>query len=445
MRTTTTILAVFVALVLVSPHSLGAGERQNGGVTRTYDVYDFFWYSADDNAGEGGTLKARAESLVDLVKETIEPGKWEGPGAAYAMEAKDARLVVTAPEPVHAMLAELLRQLRETAAVQGVSLDCHFILADEPFLKRHWPAALNRKGPGASVRGITLLQARAILDAARETPGVVVLPAPPLPLYAYPTSFLIGEERRLKLWQIGGGANVEVARPSGLSLAVEAIAGPRLVTLDLMARSATLDAMPGGTFEEVEGLYHGTFALERSGGFLVRAPLVRAKLAGVREVEGAGQEIVREATAEQSDPPRYLLVVGTVRTQSAAELTLLAGARVAQSVADRFGGAPDAPPPPPRPGERPPPPVPPGPPERSTRVFDLRPLLLGPEQGPARAAARAKRLERVMAKVKAAVGDNPERLREQNGQLIVTALPQAYEKITAVLDELAKERVVEPE
>jgi hypothetical protein len=164
----------------------------------------------------------------------------------------------------------------------------------------------------------------------------------------------------------------------------------------------------------------------------------------VREAaDGTGTKVVREPTAEQSNPPRFLLVVGTLRTMSNEELTLLAGPREAKTVGERFVDF-DAPPPPP-PSARPVPPPPPAPPELSSRVFDLRPLLLGPEQGAARAAARAKRLERVMARIKVVVGNNAERMRELSGQLIVTALPQEYKKINAVVDELGNERLVEPE
>jgi hypothetical protein len=463
---------VLAALFVTSqnPHPASAAQERPKderpkGVTRTYDLYDFFWYTEDgsDSQDTQGTRKALSDSLVSLVKETVEPGTWEGADAVNSVEERDGRLIVTAPTGVHASLDNILGQLRESTMVQGVSLDCHFILADEAFLKGHAPAALARKQTGASVRGIGPFKAKSIVEAARETPGVVVVPAPPLPLYSLSQSMLIGEERKLKLPRIGPnkGAEdkadaVEVSRPAGLSMAVSAIAGARRVTLDLTARSGTLEAGAGeggapGGFDETEGLFHGTFAVERSGAFLVRAPLVRAKLAGVRGGAGAGKEaqdqdteVVREVAAAQPDPPRYLLIVGTVRSMTPAELTLLAGARVAKLIEGRFGGdeapAPKLPAPP---GVVPPPPPPPRLPAQSTRVYDLRALLLGSERGAERAPARAKRLEQVMARLKAAINDDKVPLRETYGQLIVTAGPTVYERITAVLDELSAERLVE--
>jgi hypothetical protein len=446
-------IAILGAVLLAAANPLQAqpADQRAKGDTRTYDVFDLLWYSADGDDPNGrATRKSASESLVRIVTESIEPRTWEGPNATNTIEEKDGRLIVTAKLQVHIALARMLRQFRETPALQGVSLDCHFIIAEEAFLKLRAPATLERKEPGASVRGIDALKARSILEAARETPGVVVMPVPPLPLYHLPSSLLIGEERRLRLPRLGAdkGAAVEVMRPAGLSLSVCAVAGARYVTLDLMARSSTLEVLPsaGGTpgwIDEIEGLYHGTFAVERSGTFLVRAPLVRAKLAGVRQPEGelkngeagaAGQEAVREVAAAQSDPPRYLLLVGTVRPMSIEEVTVLAGRRVAMQVNQQFpelGASPAAQPTPPTP-------------VKSTRVYDLRALLLGSEPGPQRAPARAKRLEQVLARVKEVVpADAP--LREQNGLLIITAMPRDFAKISTILDELSAQRLVQPE
>ena len=442
MRTTFAVSVATVGAFLFSASALGQ--------TRTYDILDLVWYSTGDE-GDGGTpRRTPSEEVVDLFKRALEPGTWDGPGAANRIEVRDGRLVVTAPQRVQGDIANILGQLRQSTTVQGVSLDCQFILADEPFLKRHAPAALERGEEGASVRGLGPLKARSLVEAARATEGVVVLPAPPMPLYSMRTSLLLGHDRRLQLPRLdsersdAGGASVEVVRPMGMSLSVEAVAGARHVTLDLMARGNSLEGM-----DELEGLYHGTFAVERSGAFLVLSPLVRAKLTGVRGSGTNATEVVREVVAAQSDPPRYLLVVGTVRSMTPAEVTLLAGERVAAVVEERLHGTPDdaAPPAPaPPPGAvaaAPPKPV--QLPGMSTRAFDLRALLMGSERGPERAKARAKRVEQVMARVKEALGDVKLPLRQEHGLLIVSAMQHQYDKISAVLDELSAERLVEPE
>jgi hypothetical protein len=93
----------------------------------------------------------------------------------------------------------------------------------------------------------------------------------------------------------------------------------------------------------------------------------------------------------------------------------------------------------------PPPPPPPRLPAQGTRVYDLRALLLGSERGAERAPARAKRVEQVMARIKAAVADEKVPMKEVSGQLIVTAGPTVYARIRAVLDEMSAERLVEAE
>lgn len=478
-------------LVLANPHPAPAAQAEPAAAAkaeeeppksppRTYDVYDILWYS-EDGSDEGipgdDTRKARSDAVVNLFKETIAPDSWVGPDAANTIEERDGRLIVTADESVHAFVVDILRQLRETSLVQGVSLDCHFILADEAFLKRHAPGALSRREPDGSVRGISPLKARQIVEAARGVPGVVVIPAPPIPLYSLRTSVLLGEERRIVLPRLataGGpadaGAPVEVSRPVGMGLAVEAVADQRHVTLDLMVRCGSLEAVGGadgkpGGFDEVEARLHDAFAMERSSAFVARAPLVRAKLA-VREAEPgpaangagegasarpAGREVVRETSAEQSDPPRSLLVVGTLRPMSVGELTLLAGPVVAKRVSERFVETPRNPPPPPPapPGlVPPPPPAPPPEPIRGiSRAYNIRGLLLGPERGLGRAAARAKRLEHVMARVKEAVPDQGKEVnvRETYGHLIVTGQPHHADKVGAVIKELTAERLIDPE
>src|SRR4051812_43490076 len=92
-------VVLFAALFLASSNprrASAADERPKDehpkderpkGVTRTYDLYDFFWYTEDgaDSEGDQGTRQALSESLVGLLKETVEPGTWDGAGAANSV------------------------------------------------------------------------------------------------------------------------------------------------------------------------------------------------------------------------------------------------------------------------------------------------------------------------------------------------------------------------
>src|SRR5688572_8428835 len=87
-----------------------AGEA--AGATRTYDVFDFFWYAGDgDGDGSDGSRKRRSDEILRLIKETIEPGSWEGPDAANKIEERDYRLVVTGTFETHSQLKSILTQL----------------------------------------------------------------------------------------------------------------------------------------------------------------------------------------------------------------------------------------------------------------------------------------------------------------------------------------------
>ena len=438
------------------------------GATRTYDVFDFFWYAGDgsDDDGGDGSRKRRSDELLRLIKETVEPGSWEGPNAANKIEERDYRLVVTGTFETHSQLKSILSQLRESTMVQGVSLDCQFILADETFLSEHAPGSLRRKDDGATARSVGLLKAKSIVEVARETTGVVVVPAPPLPLYSVPKSVLIGEDRPIKLPRLRADGSVddkagaaEVSRPAGMSLSVQAVAGEKYVTLALKAGSRTIDLAPapgadaGASFEEIEAVFEDTFAVERTGAFVVRAPLVRAKLAGVRNPGGAGEEVVRQVEPAPAGAQRHLLLVGTVRPMTSAEVTLLAGARVAHLVDDRYRDydAEDAiaaaqPPPGAPPGVAPQPPAPQPAPQvtRSTRLFDVRGLLFGTERGAERREARAQRMQEILARLKGAIGEDVP-LRTGQNWVIVSAMPADYLKVRAVIDELWSDRLLEPE
>src|SRR5687768_17132734 len=90
------------------PAAAKAEEEPPKSPTRTYDVYDILWYTEDgSDEGTAGddSRRARSDAVVDLFKETIAPGSWDGPDAANSIEERDGRLIVTADETIHALVA----------------------------------------------------------------------------------------------------------------------------------------------------------------------------------------------------------------------------------------------------------------------------------------------------------------------------------------------------
>lgn len=458
-------------------------------VEQAYDIHDMLWAAGNGTADDGrdDTRHALVEQITDLLRETVDPDAWEN-GSATLRE-HDGRLLVKASPAIHVSIASLLDQFRDgPAGVQGISLDCQFIIADEAFLKREIPEILKplpREGDGDTtrpadasltpgVRAIGPFKARQLAEAARvavrRTGAVVVVPAV-MPLYYMNTSFTHGEELALKLPLFGGDTkqlaaaaaatrpSVEIKRPIGMSLSVRGAYDTRYVTLDLSARHAELDAKTDGTYVELEAAYRETFTVERSGAFIACAPLTRARLSGVRESDGGAagavrREVAREpvAPAEQPDPRRFMLLVGTARVMTSAEVTLLAGELVARVLSERetekadlLPAAPAALPPGP-PGIPPAPPPPPQPPDNgeSTRVYNAAGLLLGSEPDGERQAARAKRLKRVLDAITKATGQETH-VRELAGQIIATARRSEHAKIYSLLNEMIEAQVLRPQ
>ena len=108
----------------------------------------------------------------------------------------------------------------------------------------------------------------------------------------------------------------------------------------------------------------------------------------------------------------------------------------------------EGPPPPPQPGEPPRPPVKIPEPDVSTQtwVIDASPLLLGPEPDEQTAAARAKRLQRVMARLREVLGDAKEApMRELQGRLIMTAPQGTLLKVSKAVKTMTAELLLDPE
>jgi hypothetical protein len=463
---------VVLGLILMVTGSAPATfAAEVGAVEQIYDVHDLIWTGGPGSAQdfESKSRHELVQDVIKLIRETVEPDAWDE-GRATVRE-RDGRLVVNAQPAVHTSLVNIFEQLREgVSCVQGITLDCQFIVADAGFVGREFPELLKPTAadvkPG--VRAVGALKARQLAEAARgpaaaQSGAVISVPAA-LPLYFMQSSFSHSTENAFKLPLLVGTSNkadasrgaVEVRRPVGMSLSVHAAYDTRYVTLDLSTRHCELDAKPGGAVEELEAAYRGTFTVERSGAFVVCAPLVRARLVGVRESDGpAGvrREVVREAVAaaEQPNPARFLLLVVTARAMSPAEVTLLAGAHVAQIVSEREAGHADLLQPAALPAARPagpgvPPAPPPQPPDNSesSRVYNIAGLLLGSEPDAERPAARAKRLQRVLDAITKQTGDRAH-LRELGGQLIVTARPPDHLKVYSLLTTMMQAQVLRPE
>jgi hypothetical protein len=443
-----------------------ADDEEGGGITRVYDVHDCLWIAGtgeDPAAGGDGTKtrKALSAELIKLLTETVEPGSWIPQGGTSFIAEHDGRITIRTDAGTHATLADILSQLRESTPIQGVALDCQLVIADKAFVDKHAPGVTKPVDAGASARAIRPLQAKELAEAARAAAagdGVIVVPAS-LPLTSLGSSLRLGPERRVKLpllrpdgkAPVSPAAFVETVVHNGVRLDADGVYDGRYVTLDLTARSGELDFGPD-VIHAAEAAYRGTFMIEGSGSFLVCAPLVRVRLAGVRELPGPTgmrREVVRDVAPqkEQPDPTRYLLVIGTARVMSAGELTLLAGERVAKLVKGSHTEAFDAPPAPPgTPGQ--PPPAPPKPPavvRDHTRVFNLRPLLMGSEDGAEQVTAREKRLKELQARVVAATRpDLP--VRVVGGfAMIITANEPDLLKVQQLIETLKVERLLRPE
>jgi hypothetical protein len=261
-----------------------------------------------------------------------------------------------------------------------------------------------------------------------------------------------------------GKGTAEVRRLAGSEMVIRGTNDGTYVTMDLLARSVGFDSNEdGAVIDEIEGLVHKTFAVTADGSFVIASPLVRYRLTGVLDKTGsdavARRDVVREPVPPPKDAPpeqlpRYLVVVGTVREMPIVDVAQLVGERDARSVeasrremAERDEPLNEGPPPPPRPGEPPPAPVKiPEPDDAQSWVIDASALLLGPEPEEQAAAARAKRLQRVMARVREVFGDEKDPpLRELQGRLIMTARRATLMKVSKAVKAMTTELLLEPE
>ena len=425
-------------------------------VERVYDVHDMLWGAAPAGSPdpEVRTYGYYVKELTDLIADNVAPKTWKQNGGADTISERDARLAITSSEENHRLIAEMFRQLRETLDLQGTTLLTQFVIADEEFVRAYAPAVLGDKPQATAIGALT---AREITQAVRASPGAKFMPGQPMPLHYNVTSYAVGSDVSARLPGLGdlAGRQVEVRRPGGVTVSLTGVEFRGYVTLDLDIRAASFDARDGGATDEIAAAYRDTITLEQGGRFLLGAPLVRARLAGVRDVVGADgvtrREVVREdaPAAEQSEPRRYLLVLGAVRGMTDDEIADLAGLEGVSSLRNRYG-RPD--PLPAAQGPRPPgaPPAPPPPPpdprdavKGFSRLYDVRGLFLGPEPEAERAAARAKRIERVLKEVEAVMPkDKHTRLREHAGRLFCTGTEATQNAVIAVIDRLIAEQVL---
>jgi hypothetical protein len=286
---------------------------------------------------------------------------------------------------------------------------------------------------------------------------------PRTPLYHWKTTTAVGEQRPMTLPMLSPGSNekTRVERLEGSQMTINGVTDGAYVALDLLGQSVGFDAQRAKRqIDEIEGLVHRTFAVPADGAFIIGAPLVRSRLKGVSEKTGSDgftrREVVRDRESVAKESPRYLIVVGTVQEMSTQELTQLVGARAARMIESNRKDAlertaqlgDNGPPPPPKPGDPPRPPVKVQPDlGTSNWVFDGRALLLGPEptEHGLYAAARAKRLDKVMKRVREIVADENIPIRELYGQLIITAQRPVLRKVAKLLQDMTAEMLLEAE
>jgi type II secretory pathway component GspD/PulD (secretin) len=95
------------------------------------------------------------EQIVDLIKENISPGTWEGEQTID--KTPNQQLLVNAPPKVHRELREFLGKIRSYTGTM-VSVTCRFVAAYEDFLDDVGVDVINRANailPGTDVPGLT--------------------------------------------------------------------------------------------------------------------------------------------------------------------------------------------------------------------------------------------------------------------------------------------------
>ena len=101
--------------------------------------------SASQNPFQGGggggggdeevDIEARANEIVELIRETIEPESWrEAGGTDASIHAFDSNLVVTQTASAHEQVADLLSQLRQERAIQ-IAIEARFLTITANYLE----------------------------------------------------------------------------------------------------------------------------------------------------------------------------------------------------------------------------------------------------------------------------------------------------------------------
>ena len=158
----------------------GGGNNVGGGAA--------FDGGATFKTGTAETKPVTPEEVVDLIKASIAPEVWEKDGNGITI--RGAQLYVTAPVPVHRLIAEFIRS-QEEAHNLLVQVDTRWLTIEDDFLEEigvDWnvgtsnmlsfpanSAGFTRQGPGYRVSGNTSMQmpaSAAKRAAAASTQGL---------------------------------------------------------------------------------------------------------------------------------------------------------------------------------------------------------------------------------------------------------------------------------
>jgi len=89
----------------------------------------------DDDDDDSASRAELIQDILELIRQTIEPDSWrEAGGAVGALRELNGQLIVTQTASAHRQLLDLLKQLRETRALQ-VAVEARFISVTSNFLE----------------------------------------------------------------------------------------------------------------------------------------------------------------------------------------------------------------------------------------------------------------------------------------------------------------------
>jgi len=108
----------------------GGGGGGGGGSNRQQSSSN-----RNQQASASETSATRAQEVVSLIEQTIEPDKWVSAGGAGSMYIyAGKRLIVNQTPEIHKLIAKLIESLRSNLG-QQVSIEARFLLVSEAFLE----------------------------------------------------------------------------------------------------------------------------------------------------------------------------------------------------------------------------------------------------------------------------------------------------------------------